>query len=73
MHDDLETKGLLHDAHHSKESVAESKHSHLNKLENMSLISKTDLHPKTQMFSTIVNIIKSYIGLGILAAPYGFK
>lgn len=40
--------------------------------DSFSTISKTDLHPKTSYFFTTVNIIKTFVGLGILAAPYGF-
>lgn len=35
-------------------------------------ISKTDLYPKTGFSLTTANIVKSFVGLGILAAPYGF-
>eukprot|EP00347_Sterkiella_histriomuscorum_P009779 403339927 len=35
-------------------------------------ISKTDLYPKTGFTLTTANIVKSFVGLGILAAPYGF-
>ena len=38
-----------------------------------SVISRTDLFPKTQTFSTVAIIIKSYIGLGVLATPYGMR
>jgi amino acid permease len=31
--------------------------------------SKTDTYTKTSLFQTTVNVVKSYIGLGILAAP----
>ena len=34
--------------------------------------SRTDMFPKTGIFLTTVNIIKAFVGLGILAAPYGF-
>ena len=40
--------------------------------DNISDISKTDLFPKTGFGLTTANIVKSFIGLGILAAPYGF-
>lgn len=40
--------------------------------ERLSEVSKTDLFPKTGLFLTTANIIKAFIGLGILAAPYGF-
>ena len=29
--------------------------------------------PKTNLFLTTVNLIKSFIGLGILASPFGFS
>lgn len=39
---------------------------------SVSEISRTDLLPKTSYFFTTVNLFKSFIGLGILAAPSGF-
>lgn len=33
----------------------------------------SDSFPKTEFFFTTVNVVKSFLGLGILAAPYGFK
>ena len=35
--------------------------------------SKTDTYPKTNLLLTTTNIVKSFIGLGILATPYGFS
>lgn len=40
--------------------------------EKNSEYSRSDLFPKTGLFLTTTNIMKSFIGLGILAAPYGF-
>lgn len=40
---------------------------------NESFMSRTDTFEKTGVFLTAVNIIKSFLGLGILAAPSGFK
>ena len=37
-----------------------------------SLESLTDSFPKTGFMLTMVNIVKSFIGLGILAGPYGY-
>jgi len=41
--------------------------------ERLSEVSKTDLFPKTGLFLTTANIVKAFVGLGILAAPYGFR
>jgi len=40
---------------------------------NESVISRTDAFPKTGTFLTMANIVKSFIGLGILASPSGFQ
>lgn len=40
--------------------------------DRLSEISKTDLLPKTGIFLTTSNIVKAFVGLGILASPYGF-
>ena len=36
-------------------------------------ISLTDKLPKVALFPSTVNIIKAFLCIGILAAPYGFK
>jgi hypothetical protein len=41
--------------------------------DNRSLISRTDLFPKTEVTMTLINLIKSYVGIGILAIPYGYR
>ena len=33
----------------------------------------TDLFPKTTSFLTTINIIKAFVGLGVLAAPSGYQ
>jgi amino acid permease len=38
-----------------------------------SFLSLTDLFPKTGFSLTMINIVKSFIGLGILAGPYGYR
>ena len=40
---------------------------------NESVISRTDVFPKIGSFQTMTNIVKSFIGLGILASPSGFQ
>ncbi|CDW79488.1 brix domain-containing protein 1 [Stylonychia lemnae] len=40
--------------------------------EKQSDYSLTDTFPKTEVTLTTANIVKSFVGLGILAAPYGF-
>ncbi len=40
---------------------------------NESNYSRTDTFEKTGYSLTIVNIVKSFVGLGILASPWGFK
>ena len=37
------------------------------------MISRSDMFPKTSTFQTVTNIVKSYIGLGVLTTPYGFR
>ena len=42
------------------------------RLSYLSELSMTDLFPKTNMFLTTINVVKSFIGLGILASPSGY-
>ena len=43
-----------------------------NSLHSESNTSLSDLFPKTTSFLTTVNIIKAFVGLGVLAAPSGY-
>lgn len=38
-----------------------------------SMKSESDLYPKTNFTMTTINTIKSFVGIGILATPYGFR
>lgn len=38
----------------------------------LSQMSESDNFPKTEGFETVVNISKLYLGIGVLAYPYGF-
>ncbi len=52
----------------NKESIQ-----HENSFYSDSATSLTDLFPKTTSFLTTINIIKAFVGLGVLAAPSGYQ
>jgi amino acid permease len=37
------------------------------------MMSVTDRYPKVGVFNSTVNIVKAFLCLGVLAAPYGFE
>lgn len=41
--------------------------------DSASVVSITDRFPKTNVTMTVINLVKSYIGIGILAIPYGYR
>lgn len=55
---------------HLRESDAES---NKDRPASESDFTLTDTYPKTNYFFTTTNIIKSFVGLGILTSPFGLK